>query len=116
MGYKPLVVLMNDFDGNLLDTMEAHGRLAADCIHEYFGMDKEKAETAYHSTTGVSFDEQLRILFPKAAEEQRFECARKYHERKLKEVYEAAELFPELKEILLRLRNYRFPMLVNTGT
>ncbi len=116
MGYKTQLVLMNDFDGNVLNTMEAHGRLAADCMNQCFGMPKDEAEEKYHATTGISFDKQLGSIFQGYEKRFRDACAAEYHRRKIREVYKAAELFPEIKEILPELKRYGFPILINTGT
>ena len=91
------IVVMNDFDGTILDTMEAHGILAADCINRHFGMDLKTAKRRYFETAGVPFHRQLETIFPgDDFEAQRQKCAAEYHNRKIEEVYFQANLFPDV--------------------
>jgi phosphoglycolate phosphatase-like HAD superfamily hydrolase len=105
---------MFDFDGTLIDTMEAHGKVAADVIRKHFGVPVEKAMTDYYSTTGVPFPRQLDILFPDESREKKERCAAEYDRRKADEVYREARLFPDIKEALLSLDAY--PLIISTST
>lgn len=90
------IIVVFDFDGTLISNMPLHAKLAGDCINKYFGLPLEKAKEEYLRTTGVPFDEQLKIIFPESEkEETREKCAKEYHLRKGKEVYEGAENFPD---------------------
>jgi len=90
------IIIVYDFDGTLIDNMPLHVILAGDCINKYFGLPFEKAKEEYLRTTGVPFDDQLKIIFPESEkEETREKCAKEYHSRKGKEVYEGAENFPD---------------------
>lgn len=90
------IILVYDFDGTLVDNMSSHINLAKECIVKHFGIDEETAQEEYIRTTGVPFDEQLKIIFPGVEKEKlRKECAQEYHSRKDKEVYKNAKNFPD---------------------
>lgn len=109
-------VMMNDFDGTVLDTMERHGWLAADCMNQYFGMPASEAEELYHQTTGVPFDEQLRVIIPDGDVELLQQCASAYHRQKAEKVYRDAQLFCDVRDGLAQLSEMQYPLVVNTST
>ena len=94
------ILIAYDFDGTVLDTMAAHGRLAADCMHAEFGTEYKEAMRLYYSTTGIPFPKQLEKIYPKGPAEKRKACADNYWNRKTAEVYRATKPFPEIKETL----------------
>ena len=112
---SPRLVLQNDFDGNMFNTMPLHGQLAADTIYRHFGISRTEAEERYFLTTGPPFHKQLEIIFPDAKEKERELCATEYHERKISEVYDNAQPFPEVKDFLQKVHG-KYPLLIATGT
>jgi phosphoglycolate phosphatase-like HAD superfamily hydrolase len=110
------IVAMYDFDGNILDAMKLHGRLAAQCMHKHFGMELNEAEAKYRSTTGIPFFEQLREIFPEASEQQIRACVDEYVMRKQSEVYGEAGLFPDVAEALKTLSKMGVMQVVSTST
>ena len=109
-------VSMYDFDGTLINTMMLHGKCAARCINRYFDMPLEEAEAAYHSTTGIPFPLQLKQIFPDASDSQRKQCYNDYISRKMSEVYEAAEFFPDVADSLDKISNLSIPQTISTST
>ena len=91
------ILVAYDFDGTVLDTMAAHGILAAECMHAEFGTEYEEAKRLYHSTTGIPFPKQLEKIYPNEPAGKREACEKKYRSRKTDEVYRATEPFPEAK-------------------
>jgi phosphoglycolate phosphatase len=53
-----------DFDGTLVDSMEAFADIAGKVITQHYEVPFERARTLYLQTSGVPFFEQLEILFP----------------------------------------------------
>jgi len=111
---KPKIIFMFDFDGTLFKTMHLHAKLAAEVIHKHFGIPLEEAKRDYLSTSGISFPKQIEKLFPGKPKEKREACIREYKDRRIKEVFELAEPFPEIRETLDRLKE-GYPLMVSSG-
>ncbi len=64
-----------DFDGTIVDSMEAFADIASEVIPKHYGTSKEEARRLYIKTSGLPFFQQLEQIFPnhpsntKAAEE-----------------------------------------------
>ena len=101
---KSRIVFMFDFDGTLFKTMHLHANLASELMKKYFGMSREKAKKEYLASSGISFSKQLDKIFPNENPRKREACIKEYNERRIKEVFEVAELFPEIRETLNQLK------------
>lgn len=53
-----------DFDGTLVQSMEAFANIAATLIQERYDLDYDKARSLYLDTSGLPFVEQLESMFP----------------------------------------------------
>ncbi len=111
----PHGVVVFDLDGTLLDDMEAISEVAADVLHRAFRTPPEQGRLQYLATTGMPFEAQLRQLYPDLPEGDRTAAARIFHERKAREAYAAARLFPEIPGILKRLDRDGWTLVVSTG-
>ncbi|MEB3816343.1 MAG: HAD hydrolase-like protein [Desulfurococcales archaeon] len=58
---KPKVILL-DFDGTIVDTMDEYARLAADIITAETRLPRDEVEKRYRETAGMAFRDQLRLL------------------------------------------------------
>lgn len=97
--------------------MEKHAKLASEVIAKHFGVNKKWAKNEYLKTTGLPFEKQLEIIFPdRIFEQKRENCAKEYHQRKLKEVYENASPIKGATEILKELQSLKLKQVVLTGT
>jgi len=112
---KELIVCW-DFDGTLVDTMASHVKLASELINKYFGLSKEKARREYLKTTGLPFDIQLKIIFPKKDKNTKKLCAKEYHKRKLNEVYKNFKSIPNAKYAIYQLFKLGVFQIVTSGT
>ena len=107
---------MHDWDGTDVDTMPAHANLAANVIRKHFGLNIKAARSQYLTTTGIPFDGQLLKIFPLSSEEQRKECAKEYHTRKMQEVYARPKTFSGVKQALKLSRELGFISVISSST
>lgn len=108
-------VIVFDLDGTLLDDMEAISEVAADVLHRAFRTPVDVGRVHYLATTGMPFEAQLRQLYPQVTAEERNAAARIFHERKAREAYAGAHLFPEIPGLLKRLDRDKWTLAVSTG-
>ncbi|MGI0151349.1 MAG: HAD hydrolase-like protein, partial [Thermoplasmata archaeon] len=108
-------VVVFDLDGTLLDDMEAISDVAADVLHRAFRTPPAEGRRQYLATTGMPFEAQLAQLYPKTPESERIWAARIFHERKAREAYARAHLFPEIPGMVKRLDRAGWTLVVSTG-
>ncbi|MBT3181287.1 MAG: HAD hydrolase-like protein [Deltaproteobacteria bacterium] len=53
-----------DFDGTIVDSMEAFADIASEVIPKHYGTSKEEARKLYIKTSGLPFFQQLEQIFP----------------------------------------------------
>lgn len=110
-------LILWDFDGTLVDTMASHTNLASEVIVKYFKISKEKAKKEYIKITGIPFDKQLEIIFPgKRYKVERLKCAKEYHMRKPKEVYQKVLPVKGALETLKKLQKFGYRQFILSGT
>lgn len=111
------VVVMFDADGTLVNTMGLHADLARDCIVGHFVCERGWARQEYLRTAGAPFPRQLETIFPGDEYlEARNACVREYIERKGREVYGNAHVFPDVPKGLQLLDSGGIPLTVSTST
>ncbi|MGA7922790.1 MAG: HAD hydrolase-like protein, partial [Thermoplasmata archaeon] len=93
-------VVVFDLDGTILDDVGLISHVAADVLERAFGTPPEEGRIHYLATTGMPFEAQLAQLYPEVPADQRLGTARIFHERKVKEAYAHAALFPEIPRVL----------------
>ena len=108
-------VVVFDLDGTLLDDIGLISHVAADALFQAFGTPPEEGRVHYLATTGMPFEAQLVQLYPEAPPAERAAVARTFHERKIKEAYAAASVFPDVPRLLKRLGRDGWTLVVSTG-
>ncbi|MCI4354104.1 MAG: HAD hydrolase-like protein, partial [Thermoplasmata archaeon] len=108
-------VVVFDLDGTLLDDIGLISHVAADALFRAFGTPVEEGRVHYLATTGMPFEAQLSQLYPDVPVDQRNAVARIFHERKIKEAYSAASVFPDVPRLLKRLGGDGWTLVVSTG-
>jgi len=58
-------LLVFDLDGTLIDTMGDYADKAAALIFEYYGTPRAEARRRYFDTSGLPFEKQLELMFPR---------------------------------------------------
>ena len=108
---KARIVLM-DFDGTIIDTMNLYATHAATLISKATGMSLEEARRFYLSTAGRSFRDQLRLAG--VAEENIEEIARRFESFKTK-LLEKIKLSPNVIEKINSLRKQGLKVYLSTN-
>ncbi len=111
----PRGVVAFDMDGTLIDDLPLIAEVAADVLYRAFGTPPSDAKVHYFATTGMPFEAQLAQLYPDAPLALRSATARLFHERKVREAYAYAKIFPEVPRLLKRLDQERWTLVVTTG-
>ena len=57
-------VVVFDFDGTVVDSMDSFADIAADVMPRYYSISGEEAKRLYLETSGIPFFQQLEQLFP----------------------------------------------------
>jgi phosphoglycolate phosphatase-like HAD superfamily hydrolase len=108
-------VIVFDLDGTLIDDLGLISHVAADALFRAFGTPPEEGRVHYLATTGMPFEAQLSQLYPQVPADQRNAVARIFHERKVKEAYTEATVFPDVPRMIRRLGREGWTLVVSTG-
>lgn len=57
-------ILVFDFDGTLVDSMEHLAKIASRILTSYYGLSTEISRDLYFKTSGLPFEEQIELMFP----------------------------------------------------
>lgn len=57
-------IIIFDFDGTLVDTMQIFADVASRLIFEHYGLERDCARQKYFETSGLPFCKQIEIIFP----------------------------------------------------
>lgn len=111
-GCKVKVVLF-DFDGTIVDTMDALADKASEIISKVLVIDKEAARKSYLSLAGRPFREQLKLL---SVDEPRREQAALEFEEFKKSLIKSLKLDPLVIKRLNTLRSLGLRIYLSTNT
>ena len=64
-------VIIFDFDGTIVDSMNTFADIASSVLNKYFGTPLKEARHQYFATSGLPFFEQIELLHPKDARNKR---------------------------------------------
>jgi len=84
---RPKVVVF-DFDGTLVDTMQGFADIAADVLFKRYEIPREDGRLRYLETSGIPFFQQLEVIRPRGVHNR--VCADEFESRKLEGFFLAA--------------------------
>ena len=86
MKQKGKKVVIFDFDGTIVDSMDAFADIAADVMPRHFPIDPVTAKRRYLETSGLPFFQQLEVIFPKHPANAK--AADEFEKKKLENYFE----------------------------
>ena len=105
-------VVVFDFDGTIVDSMDSFADIAAEVMPSQYGIDKETARRMYLETSGIPFFEQLEQLFPNHRSN---EAVAKNFEDKKKLDYITKKPFEDAKAAIDSLNNLGLKTVVSSN-
>lgn len=107
---KKIVVF--DFDGTIVDSMNAFADIASNVLNKFFGTPLEKARQQYFETSGLPFFEQVEIIHPKdpknKAVAEEYETIKKSH-------YMDHKMFPDVHDAMRLLNSKHVKSVVSSN-
>ncbi len=105
-------VMIFDFDGTTVDSMERLAEIAAEEITAAYDIPKEEAKRCYLETSGLPFSEQIERIVPNG--ERNLEVVDRFEKRKRDELLEYP-LFPDTKMTLVELRKRGYIVVISSS-
>ena len=107
-------IIVFDFDGTLVNTMDRLTDIASQVMAGYFGISKKDARRLYQLTSGLPFSEQLKTLYPDAAEKT--SAAAGVFEQQKKEGYFNEKCFPDTLSTLRYLKEKGYTVVISSNS
>lgn len=105
-------VLVFDFDGTIVNSMEAFADVAEEVMPKYFPIDRETARRRYLETSGLPFFQQLEVIFPGNPSNKN--AAEEFEKKKLENYFEKP-LYEDAAETLMHLRQKGIKVVVSSN-
>ena len=102
-----------DFDGTLADSMPFLESIGVEVMMKYFGIPKEEATSRYRSTTGLPYEQQVRMNFPDDPRDQ--PAIDEFEHLKIERIFEQ-ELFPDAVDTVKRVKAKGIDVFVSSST
>lgn len=102
-----------DFDGTLADSMPFLESIGVEMMIKYFGVSKEDATHRYRSTTGLPYEQQVKINFP---DHPKCNSAIEEFEKLKKDRIFDQQLFDDTEDTVRKLHEMGFDVFVSSST
>ncbi len=102
-----------DFDGTLADSMPFLEKIGVQVMMKYYNVDKDDATERYRSTTGLPYEHQIEMNFPK--DRRNKEATEEFEKLKIDRIFEQV-LFPETEKALQMLSQIGIDIFVSSST
>ncbi|RDE16012.1 MAG: hypothetical protein C4K48_02650 [Candidatus Thorarchaeota archaeon] len=109
----PCSAIVFDFDGTLADSMPFLESVGVEMMMKYFGISKEEATSRYRSTTGLPYEQQVKMNFPDDSRNQA--AIEEFEHLKIERIFEQ-ELFPDSVDTVRRIRAKGIDVFVSSST
>lgn len=110
---KTKKILVFDFDGTLVNSMERLTQIASKVMSQYFGISLEEGRRLYQITSGLPFSEQLHTLYPDRKEKN--SKAAKDFENKKREGYFEEPIFEDALETIRYLKQKGYTVIISSS-
>jgi phosphoglycolate phosphatase len=106
-------VIIFDFDGTLADSMPFLESIGVEMMMKYFKVTKEEATQRYRSTTGLPYEQQVKMNFP---DHPMCEAAiEEFEQLKIDRIFDQ-HLFDDTEETVRELNKKGFDIFVSSST
>ena len=102
-----------DFDGTLADSMPFLESIGVEMMMTYFGVSKEDATTRYRSTTGLPYEQQVKMNFPDHPKNE--EAIGAFEKLKIDRIFEQ-QLFEDTEDSVGKLNQMGIDVFVSSST
>ncbi len=109
----PCTAIIFDFDGTLADSMPFLEKIGVETMMRYFGVSLEEATHRYRTTTGLPYEQQVKLNFP--AHSNNEAAIAEFERLKIERIFEQS-LFPDTVKTLNSLREMRIDLFVSSST
>jgi len=109
----PCSAIVFDFDGTLADSMPFLESIGVEMMMKYIGISEEEATSRYRSTTGLPYEQQVKMSFPDDSRNQA--AIEEFEHLKIERIFEQ-ELFPDSVATVERVRTKGIDVFVSSST
>jgi phosphoglycolate phosphatase-like HAD superfamily hydrolase len=102
-----------DFDGTLADSMPFLETIGVEVMVKYFGVSQEEATVMYRSTTGLPYEQQIKINFPDNPKNK--EAIEEFEHLKIARIYDQI-LFQDAEDTVRRINEMGIEVFVSSST
>jgi len=107
-------ILVFDFDGTLVNSMERLTEIASEVMSSTFNIPLEEARRLYQLTSGLPFSKQLETIYPQEKKKNR--KASQFFEKKKRENYFSEKSFPDTVETIQYLKKRGYKVIVSSNS
>lgn len=111
---NPKKILVFDFDGTLVNSMERLTEIGSEVIAQYFGIPREEAKRLYQVTSGLAFPDQLNTLYPNSPEIN--QKAAKAFQKKKEAGYFQEKVFEDTHDTILHLKEKEYAIVISSNS
>ncbi|TFG11446.1 hypothetical protein EU537_12345 [Candidatus Thorarchaeota archaeon] len=102
-----------DFDGTLADSMPFLESIGVQVMRKYYDVSKEDATEKYRSTTGLPYEQQIKLNFPNNPKND--EAIEEFEKFKINRIFEQ-ELFSDTEQTLQEVQLMDIDIFVSSST
>ncbi len=102
-----------DFDGTLADSMPFLESIGVEMMMKYFGVSKEDATQRYRSTTGLPYEQQVKMNFPDHSNVEK--AIEEFEKLKIDTIFDQ-QLFDDTVDTIRNLKEMGLNVFVSSST